>query len=75
QPFFTEGTFKKVMRPAGGDELPLYRDVSLPITEKANEELIKLPSFPGPDNGILNQYAKSFEKVIEHAEEIGGVTS
>ncbi|HAK60486.1 MAG TPA: hypothetical protein DCO77_08910 [Nitrospiraceae bacterium] len=70
QPIFTEGVFKSVLRLPPGEQVPSYEDVSLPFTEAANKSLLKLPSFPGPDNGILDQYAHAFEKVMNYSNEI-----
>lgn len=70
QPFFTEGAFKKILRLPPGEQVPSYENCSLPITEAVNKSLLKLPSFPGPDNGILDQYAHAFEKVMTYSNEI-----
>lgn len=70
QPFFTEGTFKDILRLPSEHQLPSYENCSLPFTESANGSLLKLPSFPGPDNGILEQYAHAFEKVMNYSNEI-----
>lgn len=62
QPFFTEGHWRGVGR--------FDHDVSdpdpsaLPRTSSANERLIRLPNFPGEDNGIVDQYVAAFEKVL-----------
>jgi len=71
QPFFTEGHFKEILRLPSDYDLPDYKNCHLPITESTNRSLIKLPSFPGKDNGILDQYIFAFQKVISHAKEIG----
>ena len=70
QPFFTEGAFKEILRLPPESALPSYADCSLPLTETANKTLLKLPSFPRPDNGILDQYAHAFEKILSYADEI-----
>ena len=70
QPFFTEGVFSQFLRLPTGEHVPSYGNCSLPFTESANNSLFKLPSFPNQDNGILDQYAEAFEKVIGHASEI-----
>lgn len=70
QPFFTEGIFKDMLRLPSEHHLPSYENCSLPFTESANDSLLKLPSFPGPDNGILEQYAHAFEKVMSYSSEI-----
>lgn len=70
QPFFTEGAFREVMRPAPGAALPDYASLSLPVTEKANAGMMKLPSFPRAEKELLDQYLHAFEKVLSHAGEI-----
>lgn len=70
QPFFTEDVFKNILRLPPDTPVPSYNDLSLPATESANAMLLKLPSFPGPDNGILDQYIHAFEKITVHAEQI-----
>lgn len=72
QPFFSEGVFVQFLRLPPGERLPSYTGCSLPSTEAANNSLLKLPSFPNQDNGILDQYVHAFEKVIGHAHEIVG---
>jgi dTDP-4-amino-4,6-dideoxygalactose transaminase len=73
QPFFTEGAFKDILRLPSEADLPSYDKCSLPSTEAANMALLKLPSFPGPDNGILDQYAHAFEKIMDYAAELSKV--
>ena len=70
QPFFTEGAFRDVMRPDAQFKAPDYSAVSLPATEKANAELMKLPSFPGASRELLDQYLFAIEKVVNNAGEI-----
>ena len=70
QPFFTEGCFKEVARLSPDVTPPVYLPNALPQTEKANQGLIKLPSFPNADQAILDQYLEAFQKVVDHAEEI-----
>jgi perosamine synthetase len=73
QPFFTEGVFKAILRLPPDTDLPSYENCSLPATEAANKTLLKLPSFPGRDNGILDQYVHAIEKVVTYADEIAEV--
>lgn len=70
QPFFTEGAFRQVMRPAADATLPDYASVSLPVTERVNAGMMKLPSFPWAEQALLDQYLHAFEKVLSHAPEI-----
>jgi perosamine synthetase len=56
QPFFTEGHWQAICR-APETAMP---QVELPNTERENARLIRLPNFPGADNGILDQYADAF---------------
>lgn len=72
QPFFTEGAFESIARLTNRDiaGLPVYKPDALPQTEAANQELIKLPTFPSAGRELLDQYALAFEKVLAHAGEI-----
>lgn len=76
QPLFTEGRYKEILRLPIHAELPDYKTVSLPVTEGARRSLIQLPAFPGPDDGLLGQYCRAFQKVFgcagEIAETLGG---
>ena len=70
QPFFTEGHFADVLRLGSDAPVGKYRADDLPATAQANGRLLKLPSFPNNDNGILDQYLAGFRKVLRHADEI-----
>lgn len=70
QPFFTEGIYKKIQRLPPDMRTPSYETYSLPFSEAANDSLLKLPSFPGQNDGILEQYAQAFEKVMSYSNEI-----
>ena len=70
QPFFTEGAFLDIMRAKDGANLPDYSAVSLPVTERVNGAMMKLPSFPWASKQLLDQYLLAFKKVIGHAEQI-----
>jgi len=72
QPIFTEGAFADIagVKDRNDIRLPIYKADALPQTEAANQELIKLPSFPSANRELLDQYAAAFEKVLTHAEEI-----
>lgn len=70
QPFFTEGAFLDVMRPKDNEARPDYSSVSLPITEKVNDSMVKLPSFPWASTELLDQYLLAFKKVVQHARKI-----
>lgn len=70
QPFFAEGEYRKVMRPSADEALPDYRKVHLPVTERANSSMMKLPSFPWAKKELLDQYIRAFEKVISNCSEI-----
>ncbi len=69
QPFFTEGHYRRILR-CDRDDLPDYAQISLPVTEYANQAMIKLPAFPNADQDLLEQYAHAFEKVVKHADAI-----
>ncbi len=72
QPLFTEGHFAKIARLEGNShvKIPTYTHHALPLTEKVNGELIKLPSFPSADRMLLDQYVEAFEKVLFFSDEI-----
>lgn len=58
QPFFTEGHWREVARFAGSEpERP-----PLVSTEEQNGRLLRLPNFPGEDNGIIGQYVEAFTR-------------
>lgn len=59
QPFFTEGHWREVAR------APVPDDVERPPLERTgveNGRLLRLPNFPGEDNGIIDQYAEAFAR-------------
>jgi dTDP-4-amino-4,6-dideoxygalactose transaminase len=70
QPFFTEGHWRKVARIDGEGTLPDYSQVSLPGTEAAAQQLLRLPIFAHRDNGIIDDYIRAFQKVAENREAI-----
>jgi len=70
QPFFTEGHWKQIMRLTEQQDLPDYSRYSLPNTESESLQMLKLPVFPGKDNGLLDEYITAFRKVLAHKEEI-----
>lgn len=69
QPFFTEGHFARIAR-LEQTSLPVYRPDALPRTEAANNEMLKLPSFPSASWELLDQYVLAFEKVLNASREI-----
>lgn len=70
QPLFTEGAFARIGALAAMDQtkLPRYLPNALPETEKANGDLIRLPTFPFADMPLLRQYVDAFQKVMNHRE-------
>lgn len=73
QPLFTEGLFAEIGGLAGRKDVPLpeYRADALPRTERENERLIKLPSFPFAEHPLLQQYVTAFQKVMSKVGRIG----
>jgi dTDP-4-amino-4,6-dideoxygalactose transaminase len=69
QPFFTEGAFKAITRNKIADTYT-YDPQALPKTEKFNQELIKLPTFPQADRALLIEYVQAFDKVLSHWKQI-----
>jgi dTDP-4-amino-4,6-dideoxygalactose transaminase len=58
------------MRLAGEEDLPDYSRYTLPNTESASLQMLKLPVFPGKDNGLLDEYINAFRKVLTNKEAI-----
>ena len=72
QPLFTEGAFGRIGPFAAMDQtrLPRYLPDALPETEKANGDLIRLPTFPFAEMPLLRQYVDAFQKVINQSQQI-----
>ena len=70
QPFFTEGHFADIARLGSEHVTPTYDPTALPLTQAANTQLLKLPSFPDAERPLLEQYVEAFTKVITHADAI-----
>jgi len=69
QPFFSEETYKKVLR-LPDDQVPDYSKVSLPKTESLNQLLLKLPSFPNEAPDVIAAYITAIRKVGDNSESI-----
>ncbi len=72
QPLFTEGAFARIGPLAAMDrtKLPQYLPNALPETEKANGDLIRLPTFPFAETPLLRQYVDAFQKVMNQSRAI-----
>lgn len=70
QPFFTEGHWRGVVRLGNERHSAGYEQVTLPHTEAAAHDLLRLPVFPNADNGIIDDYIEAFTKVTENTEAI-----
>jgi perosamine synthetase len=68
QPFFSEGHCARLARICGIPDHPGYRAVDLERTAAGARSLLRLPNFPGRDNGLLSQYLTAFAKVMEQKE-------
>ncbi len=64
QPFFTEGHWARIGRLAPDRAQALASADSFARTSSENARLLRLPSFPGPDNGIIAQYIEAFSRVM-----------
>ncbi len=64
QPFFREGHVAAVGRFPPGTRLPDYAHLQLPLTERENQRLIKLPSFCHPCRELLAQYHAAFVRAL-----------
>jgi len=62
QPFFTEGHWRDVARVAEVDA-PQPERPPLERTSAENARLLRLPCFPGEDNGVVDQYIEAFRRV------------
>jgi dTDP-4-amino-4,6-dideoxygalactose transaminase len=73
QPLFTEGLFAEIGPFAAMDKtkLPRYLPNALPKTEKANGDLIRLPTFPFAEMPLLRQYVDAAQKVMNQSHQIG----
>jgi dTDP-4-amino-4,6-dideoxygalactose transaminase len=73
QPLFTEGAFARIgaLATMERSKLPHYLPNALPETERANGDLIRLPTFPFAEMPLLRQYVEAFQKVMNHSELIG----
>jgi dTDP-4-amino-4,6-dideoxygalactose transaminase len=69
QPFFQEGAWRDILR-LPEERMPDYRGVTLPLTERMNESLLKLPSFPNRAPELLAAYARAIRKVGMASQEI-----
>ncbi len=63
QPFFTEGHWARIGRVSDAQARALATPGDFSRTASENGRLLRLPSFPGPDNGILDQYIEAFRRV------------
>ncbi len=72
QPVFTHNVWSKIARLPATQENPIhtYDPTDLPNTTLGNGSLLKLPSFPSANTALLDQYARAFEKVLNHANDI-----
>lgn len=66
QPFFTEGVIQRIGRYPENIQLPDYSSLELPITERENSRLIRLPNFPYESDatGVV-LYADAFKKALK----------
>ncbi|MFK7912004.1 MAG: DegT/DnrJ/EryC1/StrS family aminotransferase [Akkermansiaceae bacterium] len=69
QPFFSEETYKKVLR-LPDDQVPDYSEVTLPKTQSLNEQMLKLPSFPNAAPDVLASYINAIHEVGENSDSI-----
>ena len=65
QPLFLEGHVAEIGRYPDDTILPDYNSLQMPITERENQRLIKLPIFCNPDPGLLVQYVTAFRRAME----------
>ncbi len=63
QPFFTEGHWARTGHIEASRAAALASAGGFERTAHENTRLLRLPSFPGPDNGIIDQYIEAFRRV------------
>ena len=63
QPFFTEGHWARVGHIAPDRAQLIASADAFAKTAQENGRLLRLPSFPGEDNGIIDQYIEAFSRV------------
>ena len=63
QPFFTEGHWRDVARVERDAVLAAPEEFQ--TTARENARLIRVPNFPGVDNGIIDQYAAAFAAAVD----------
>ena len=63
QPFFTEGHWRDVARVERDAVLAAPEEFQ--TTARENARLIRVPNFPGDDNGIIDQYAAAFAAAVD----------
>ena len=63
QPFFTEGHWRDVARVERDAVLAAPEEFQ--TTARENARLIRVPNFPGEDNGIIDQYAAAFAAAVD----------
>lgn len=47
-----------------------YKKGDLPVTERVQENILRLPTFPNAEKPLLDQYVDAFRKVAENVEEL-----
>jgi hypothetical protein len=69
---FTQGVWSNIARLPSTPENPIrvYDPTDLPLTTSGNGSLLKLPAFPSANHDLLDQYARAFEKVLAHSNDI-----
>lgn len=48
----------------------VYKQGDLPVTERSQQNLLALPTFPQAQKGLLDQYITAFEKVTENVDQL-----
>ncbi|MFT7676478.1 MAG: perosamine synthetase [Planctomycetota bacterium] len=62
QPFFTEGHWRSIARLPAGMEPNLAAPEEFERTRAASARLLRLPAFPGEDDGIIEHYIEAFRQ-------------
>jgi dTDP-4-amino-4,6-dideoxygalactose transaminase len=64
QPFFTEGHWRAVGRFPADCQPPELVPADFAATEAVNNSMMRLPVFPGPDDGAMGAVVDAFRKVL-----------
>ncbi|MCP5023021.1 MAG: DegT/DnrJ/EryC1/StrS family aminotransferase [bacterium] len=68
QPFFTEGHWKQIARLPEGSHAEIADPEEFSQTARGNARMLRLPAFPGQDQGIIDAYIEAFRQTLARIE-------